>query len=244
MNPAIQYKLRQVTRHGFLIEMKEQYDLSMFFCRCEEYYESPYEDIKGKPFTFPQLMHRYSHDTKDAKHLYTKLGTKVGKLFLYPYFWIGFNIPGPSIEACLATVPDWNQYDELMLRIITQIKQVTNKFYIIGVLQGDNDVFEHELAHVLYSTEPKYKMAMDKLIDNLPVKRLIFNILRKEKYGEDHMYDECQAYLSTPSGRGHMPRAIDGVLPGDISAKFGKPFKDVYRRWTKNSPVLIKARGL
>ena len=239
MFPKPSYTLRQVTPHGFLVECPEAYDLAMLFARCEEYYESPYPEINGKPFQFVELMHRYVHDTTDQKPMYNRHGEKVGKLFVYPWLWTGFNLPGKVIEECLATVPDWNFYDETMKDIVTKIRQKTNTFYLIGVKSGDNETFEHELAHVLFATNPIYRRTMERMVNRLPVRDLIFRVLRKEKYGEDHMVDETQAYLATPSERNHRPSQPSGVLPSGLE-NYCKPFRKVFRQWTKNAPVLLK----
>lgn len=237
----LKYTLRRVAPHGFLITTKEQYDLAMLFVRCEEYYESPYEDINRKHFQLVELMHRYVYDTSDRKPLFDRRGEKVGKLFTYPHLWTGFNIPGDVILECLAGAPDRNMYDAEMLRIIDRIHEVTKRFYLIGVVDGDQDTFEHELAHVFFATEPKYRRAMTKLVDKLPIKGLIFNILRKEKYGPDHMIDEAQAYMATPCERSRMPKSNDGLLPGGAD-QFRKPFKREFLRWAKDAPVLSRNR--
>jgi len=46
----IKYKLKEIYKGIFLVTIQDEYDLAMTFCRLQEYYESPFKQIRGKTF--------------------------------------------------------------------------------------------------------------------------------------------------------------------------------------------------
>lgn len=218
MNPEFRYRLRRVAPRGYLVEVPNSYDLAMLFVRVQEYYESGFDDIKGKPFQLVELMHRYVHGNNYDTFRYTSE-------------WSGFNVPSEVIERCLSVAPDPNFYDATLQDIVNRIKVECSKFYLIGVRAGDQETYIHELAHTLFHTNDSYRRQMERLVEALPVKNLLFKRLKFEGYARAVWVDEAQAYLATV-----VPGHNDPVTSG--LAKFAPPFKRVFKRYTTSSPVI------
>lgn len=103
----IKYKLKEIYPKVFLVTMDNSYDLAMTFCRVQEFYESPYKEIRGKYFTMAEFQ-----------RLYTM--RRGSDCFTYPSDWAGFNIPSQILLDCygyFSNFQDLNQYDEVMQEI-------------------------------------------------------------------------------------------------------------------------------
>ena len=74
-------RLKQVYPGLYFLKFPNQYELTMI--RLQEFYESPYKNIRGKHFTLEQYMDAY------AKHKGN---------FTYCSDWNGFNIPSIVIQ--------------------------------------------------------------------------------------------------------------------------------------------------
>ena len=76
-------KVNLIGDNIFHFSYENRYKLTSSFIRMQEYYESPYNDIRNKYFTLDYYMDVY------AKENYG--------VFSYFEDWNGFNIPGNSI---------------------------------------------------------------------------------------------------------------------------------------------------
>ena len=74
-------KCKEIYPNLFLFTFPNQYELASTFIRLQEFYESPYKEIKGQYFTLEKYMDRYAKDQEDNK-------------FTYFEDWNGFNVPG------------------------------------------------------------------------------------------------------------------------------------------------------
>lgn len=181
----------------YAVVIKDCYDRAMLFCRYQEFYESPYENINGKPFDIMSYMRTYKTKRDD-------------KVFTYPNDWSGYNIPSHVLKSCLNNVfithqreCGVNMYDYYMKDIVESINNHLGSdsipFYILGVDTVDSHIMEHEIAHGLFYTDEKYK---NNAIDNynkLPenIKNGMRDILIQMGYCDDVIIDEIQAYMST-----------------------------------------------
>ena len=184
----IKYKLKKLYPGIYHCEIKDSYDLAMTFCRVQEFYESPFKEIRNKPFRLLELMSIYSKRMGDG-------------YFGYPVDWCGFNIPGKVIDTLYSyKLDDINIYDCAIVGMVNTIKEDNHhaEYYLIGS-NGDKSTILHEMCHGLYALHPEYKRAVDKLTSKLPVTiyKKITDVLLDIGYAKPVLRDEVQAYLST-----------------------------------------------
>ena len=187
----VKYTLKQIYPKIFLVGIENSYDLAMTFCRVQEFYESPYKEIRGKNFTIMELQRIYSMRREDG-------------CFTYPIDWAGFNVPNCVIDALYQSglhIKDINEYDDTFQDIIIEIKNRLNpneKYYVIGSDPLSKTTIDHEVAHAFYYLYPSYKKAVNKIIDKIPY--TLFNKFKKHLLGLGYnnkiIKDEIQAYLS------------------------------------------------
>jgi hypothetical protein len=188
----IKYSLKEIHPKIFLVGIENSYDLAMTFCRIQEFYESPYKEIKGKYFNMAEFQRIYSMRRGEG-------------CFTYPIDWAGFNVPSNAIFNCYCSehrpIIDFNNYDEVFWDIIRQISPVgggLKKYYLIGSDPKSETTIEHEIAHAFYYLYPSYKKAANKITNQLPEK--LYNKFKKHLlgigYSDKVIKDEIQAYLS------------------------------------------------
>jgi len=190
-NILSQIKLFEVYPKIFAVVIKDDKLRARVFMRYQEFYESDSDTFRGKGFKWTEFVNYYKNKTKND-------------ILSYHEDWSGYNIPCDSIESCISVIPDINFYDLIMFSIIDTIKSLVgnDKFYLIGIDQADGEdksLIEHELAHGLWFSSPKYKADQLINIDGLP--EYIVEPLRQKisgmGYGSNVIDDEIQAYLST-----------------------------------------------
>lgn len=187
----IEYELQTINNNIFHCVIKHTYDLGMTFCRLQEFYESPYKEIRGKAF-----------DILDFMDLYVKRRNE--NFFTYPIDWCGFNIPGKVFRKYNTVYfPDYgNRYDITIQNIYSDIlKEVRGgDFYIIASEGNSDSTFKHELCHAFYYLDISYKKKVNKLIKeniNDTIFKKLENSLKDLGYNKKVTLDEIQAYLST-----------------------------------------------
>lgn len=189
------------------------------FLRVQEYYESSSDKFQGKKFTWDKYIQWYN----------TEGPTGEKEIFTYGSDWSGFNIPSEAIENCYKEVDDPNRYDDLMVSIITEIKEREGgKFYLIGVdkLDINSDLLDHELAHGFYYTDSDYRTKMNTLVTQLPdeMRESISETIIDIGYNESVVNDEIQAYMSTG-----IIDSMDESL-NDYTEDFEKVFKNAKQK--------------
>lgn len=186
---VFKHKLTKLHEGIFLLEMDDTYDLAMTFCRAQEYYESPFNGIRGKMFTISKLMRLYSK----------KFGNGI---FSYPVDWSGFNIPSKVIYDLyyINIVSDENEYDNFIQLIDQKIQKITRNrnYYLIGSETGMKHTIDHEIAHGFYYLNKDYRNKSNKIVDSIKESSLqkIKKHLLKIGYNEKVFRDEVQAYIS------------------------------------------------
>ena len=165
------------------IRFENQYEMTSTMARMQEFYESPYQEIRGKYFTLDKFMDIYTKNNKKS-------------VFTYFTDWMGFNIPDKVVRKFLV-----KYLFRLREKEINLLKQIPlfmllgfQKFYLIGTAE-DADV-EHEMAHAFFYLNYDYQFEMVDLISKLSAKKLAywFNHLEKKGYCKEVFYDEIQAY--------------------------------------------------
>ena len=192
MKMNIKYKLEKITDRIYHCIINDSYDLAMTFCRVQEFYESPFKEIRGKSFELLQLMSLYSKKNG--------LG-----YFGYPADWAGFNIPGSIIQKCYieGDIIDLNCYDDNIMdihdTIMDELDERDPRYYLIGS-EGDNVTTKrHEIAHALYHLNNEYKRKVDKVVKRITPKihKQIEEYLLEIGYTKKVVVDEINAYFAT-----------------------------------------------
>lgn len=192
-------EVKEIRPQIFAVVIKDIYQRAMLFCRYQEFYESPYVEIKGKFFTWEQFMMIYKTRRKE-------------NVFTYPHDWSGFNIPSNIIDKALDKFSkDAGPYDDVMKTIWyycenypLKFEKARKKWYLIGADKFKSSTMNHEIAHGLYYTNKEYKKNCDDLISN--IKPTHYERIRKKLVSMGYVDqkkiidDETQAYLSTGLG--------------------------------------------
>jgi hypothetical protein len=184
----INYKLEEIQPKVWLVTMDNSYDLAMTFCRVQEFYESPFKEIRGKYFNMTEFQRMYSMKYGDGS-------------FTYPQDWAGFNVPSYIIDKCYSDYDcrncNYTLYDESFIDIWSEIK-TDGKYYLIGAETKAQSTINHEIAHAFYYLYPKYKKAANEITDEISdkSKNKIKNWLLSIGYNDKVFNDELQAYLT------------------------------------------------
>lgn len=182
----------------FAVSIKNDYDRAMLFCRYQEFYESPFKEIRGKHFSLEYYMWVYTKQRKS-------------ELFTYPRDWSGYNIPSGIVEKALDVFYYRNTpspYDTIMKDIYFQCENhplksgnPRSKWYLLGADSYKSQTMDHEIAHGMYYTNKSYKKSVKELISTIKSKDYTFlcKNLIKLGYANDKkiLDDEIQAFLST-----------------------------------------------
>ena len=171
-------KLTQLIPNVYLAKFENQYELTSTFMRIQEFYESPFENIKDKNFSYENFFDAY---------------VKQGQL-TYWKDWVGFNVPSEALLYFYMTFQLNKRETTLYAELAKQKLNCENKFYLIGIYR--NQDLSHELAHAFYSIYDGYKKEAQQLVANLPKKE--FNKrcqeLATSLYAPEMFIDEIQAY--------------------------------------------------
>jgi len=170
------------------IIMDDKKSLARAMCRFQEFYESPFEDIKGCIFTLGYLK---SKGSRANPRLNTYCGNE-----LVDAEWAGYNFPSIALEPFVKGLFDPLTTEESS--IVEMLRYRTDNFYIIATY-GDNDdadALEHEIRHGMYGTCVEYKKEVDNAL--LKYEKDLVNLkkcLSSWGYIDEVMNDECHAYM-------------------------------------------------
>jgi hypothetical protein len=206
-----------ITRpHRDVVHMRfpNQKSLCRSFIRLQEFYESPYPEIRGNYFTLDDYRRLYVVDH--------------GKPFSYDKDWHGFNVPGRIVRRFEKVFAHDLTFEE---KRIVDLKSMA---YLIGTWQ-DAD-FTHEFAHAMYHLSRRYREGVRRLVKQLeaddPAAALVFLLwLKNEGYTAEVITDEIGAYFATNDRADfeeHFDRTAARVLYGAA-----KPFRELYAALTK-----------
>jgi hypothetical protein len=195
-HPLVKGVVKEIKPRIYCVLVDDVYDRAMLFCRYQEFYESPYKNFRGKPFTWMEYMRFYKTAWKK-------------RTFTYPDDWSGYNIPSNIVEKANDVFYKETEYDEIMndiyfhCAIDSQNKNDGTRcdWYLIGASSKDLKTLDHEIAHGLYFTNKDYKKDCKRLIDS--IKPTHYDKLKKKLikmgYVNDKKIidDEIQAFMST-----------------------------------------------
>jgi hypothetical protein len=167
------------------LEFPTRKELTLSMCRIEEFYESPYDNIRGKIFTWDEFLETYTKED--------------GTLDYFAY-WDGFNVPGNVVQWFFcAHVREFSTRENTIYRVWQHSKTE----YLIATQEGcAQDIVEHELAHARYYLNQNYKARMDNAIANFGTENMYAitqGLLSDTRYADkpELLNDEIQAYLAT-----------------------------------------------
>ena len=182
-------KVKEIYPNLFLYIFPNQYELASTFIRLQEFYESPYKQIRGKYFTLEKFMDLYAKDQKKNK-------------FTYFEDWNGFNVPGNIVMHFQYMF--LNNITEKEEKLFSKITYLNGEFYIIGVDNKGKNTIEHEVAHGLYYLNKDYNKQMSKLMKEMPkpLRSMAEKYLLKIGYCKAVLKDELQAYFATGIDKG------------------------------------------
>lgn len=179
----------------------------MTMCRPQEFYECNSKRLRGKTFSFYDLVDHYMDDR--------------GVLGYFD-FWSGFNIPSTMLEKFFSLHNDLNVRE-------TKLRNITNPYkdklyYVVASQKNDIDTLKHELVHAHYFLNPVYKQEVNTIIKHMrpDLKSKLIIELSDLGYTKSVMSDEINAYMAT-SGLKYLKEEFDLKITGkDI-----KPFVDL-----------------
>lgn len=207
-------EVKEIKPRIFAVIIKDDYDRAMLFCRFQEFYESPFDEIRGRFFTLEDLMRVYTKRNK--RHHFT-----------YPSDSAGYNIPSDVLlNAFEVFGTSLNQYDHVMKEIVyfCEKKSKGKPFYLIGADKIRSRTMNHEIAHGLYHTNLTYRSSCDNLISQIPKRQYNFikrGLIRIGYVDEKRIIDdEIQAFLSTG-----LVDEFDTTPIKSLSKDFVKNFK-------------------
>lgn len=213
----------QGTRGVVHVLAPTQFQLCQMFIRPQEFYESPYPEIRGHHFTLDQFKARYAADH--------------GGVFTYFDDWHGFNIPGHVMIEFFSVFSHDLTPQENALDFFTR---GLNPFYLIGSHEGDEeeDALEHELAHATYYLNDWYRANAIKLVENfrttMPADSAALEAYLKAKgYGDTTLTDELNAYMATTNVEWWEDELEDSALAARLYAA-GAPFRALAADYNTN----------
>ena len=177
--------IKQIRKNIYLIEADHQIELTTTFARPQEFYESPYKEIRGKYFTLSEFIDVYSRKGD----------------FTYYTDWVGFNFPGEVLNRFFRLFRRDMSKKELILKKLVQkvYKNKRDKFYIIAAVKNSALTIKHEIAHAYWYLYPEYRRNVEIAIKRIPKK--LYNLAKRTllnmEYDVRFVDDEIQAYLST-----------------------------------------------
>jgi len=180
----MKYKTIKVTEQIIAVQVKDQYDRAMLFCRTQEFYESPCRKFRGQKFSIWDYLKWYSR--KNGSFSYTK-------------DFVGFNMPLIIAKKCYELNELETPYDKIMNDIVDRYFVNGEKKYLIGTDSLNNSIFDHEMCHAMYYVDEEYKSRMDEITDSISEKNR--KRMKKNLAGMGYCLsvfkDEVQAYMAT-----------------------------------------------
>lgn len=187
-------KVREIYPNLFLYTFTNQYEMCSTFFRLQEFYESPSNKLRNKYFSYEKAFDVYAN---------LKLNKKKEVKFTYFEDWLGFNIPGNIIGDFEDKF--YNDFTDKEIKLLEETGTHENdNYYILGVLEKDKVVIQHEVGHGLYYLNKEYKKEMSKLIREMPkgMRKMAEKHLLKIGYCKAVLKDELHAYFATGIRRG------------------------------------------
>lgn len=218
-------KVEELTDGVFHVRAETQYDVTSTFMRVQEFYESPFKEIRGRFFTHEKYMDACAHGKERSG------SDKI--VFSYFEDWVGFNVPGNVFNKWVRLFSKkglWKKEQKLVDLIYEKLEKKTSKFYVIGTYSdGDSKTIDHELSHAWYYLDSEYKRTMLSLLRRFPkaAKQQLRKYLKKDGYTPEVFNDEMIAYLSTNPMTYTSKQFEDEDIPWDDILEFQETFAEI-----------------
>jgi hypothetical protein len=193
-------KVKEIIDRVYLLEFETQYDVASTFLRFEEHYESP--KFRGKFFSLKEFKKWYSRDK--------------GR-FTYYSDWGAFNLPSYILKHFYEG--KFNPLSKKEKQVLKLLSKIKGDFYIIALYKGcDKDLKNHEIAHGLFYTKPKYKENVVKLLKKYDLSKIKKELKSKDGYNDAVIDDELHAWIMT------SPEEIKAKIPKGLAEELNKLF--------------------
>ncbi len=144
--------------------------------RFQEFYDNEvFRDKVG--FTIKEYREWYKRKWKSRFDYYSSI--------------VGFNIPAFIFEYFIEG--DFGRLTKREQEVIRKVKK-TKPAYVIGISKQNKSAIKHEIAHALYGTKTRYRMAAEKIILKYNTEK-IHRWLKKDFHIEETIADEIHAYI-------------------------------------------------
>lgn len=213
----------EISDNLFYVEFTDSSDMCMTMIRLQEFYESPFKNIRGKAFTLEEYVSTY---------------IEVHGKFDYETKWNGFNVPDYAIREFInLCFPFRKEEIALFGRLKKALRR--NRFYLIAGLKNDTDTLMHEAVHGLFYLNAKYRAQVIQLMRKVPQKWFIrfCTVLADKGYIRKVWVDEINAYSVCAFYEKRIPLNKFKLTKLDKTV-----FKKFYDLYTKYSHVGIGAR--
>jgi hypothetical protein len=200
------------TRGVVHIRADNQQELCRMFVRPQEFYESPYLEIRGQYFTLDRFKARYAVDHDGV--------------FTYFDDWHGFHIPGHVLLEFFSIFSHAMSSGENFIEFATR---GMNPFYLIGSHDGNDaeDALDHELVHATYYLNDWYRANADRLVKKFraaPECVALEVYLKTQGYADVTLVDELNAYMATTDETWWAEELKDPALASKLYVA-GAPFR-------------------
>ena len=222
MKPECTLEVTEIAEGVLHVEAETQYELASTFMRVQEFYESPYGEIRGHFFTHERYMDICAYGEKRS--------AQDQVVFSYLEDWNGFNVPGKVFDKWARLFKEhylWDKEKELIKRI--NEKATTSAYYVIGThKEGAHNDFDHELSHAWYYLDSKYKQKQHKNLNKLSskVREQLKDHIMGDGYTLEVVEDETIAYLATNTMTETKDMMNKVRVPWTTVYKFQKTFVD------------------
>jgi len=167
-----------------LLQYNTKPEVSIRFGRLQEFYESPYDSIRGKVFNWETFLLTHFGEDRIQRESYFN-------------YWEGFNVP---IETAHSFFNHFHDLSPGEIEIKELLKFFPDTKYLIASFVGaDSGVVDHEIAHAQFKLNKEYKEEVINFINQIPpgILNTFKRVLTNEGYTEEVLIDEIHAYLLT-----------------------------------------------
>jgi hypothetical protein len=208
-------KFISLTPQTLLFKCKNRKELTLTFCRVQEFYEAQNAKLRGKPFDFFKFVEQMLTD---------------GGRIAYFHSWRGFNFPSSVYQEWRRLNPQATPYEAKFIACVEKALPAGQPFYVIAMLENDAGTLDHEIAHAMFFLNREYRAAASSLVRRLPkaLREQMGRALRDLGYARGVVVDEINAFLATSSDTYLFKRLK--LQPGaDLGPKAA--FKAAFRRY-------------
>ncbi|MBI2507963.1 hypothetical protein HYV89_03345 [Candidatus Woesearchaeota archaeon] len=213
-------KCRELAKNIYLVKFQSKKQLAKTFLRFQEHFESP--KFRKKVFKLSEFKEWYVKNSP--------AGIRTGK-FTYYKDWGGFNIPSKVLEPFYrGKFNPLTREEKILLGLFKSFRR--KNFYIIAIHdKSGKHTLQHEIAHGLFYTNPRYKKAVIGILkkcDKNSREEINKFLLNRGGYHPDVWMDETHTHIMTDMS--YLKR--HGVNTKKLSG-INKELNNVFKRYFK-----------